>query len=83
VIGAVKVTVTQGCVALAGQTKNASATVDEAHPAGLDGSHPVTLQAKMLRLELLKVKADLERRTRPTRPSLLRLRPDGALGRWS
>lgn len=25
------------------------------------GSHPVTLQAKMLRLELLNVKADLER----------------------
>jgi hypothetical protein len=35
--------------------------VDEAHAAGLDGSHPVTLQAKMLRLELLNVKADLER----------------------
>lgn len=37
------------------------ALVDEALDAGLDGSHPVTLQAKMLRLELLKVKADLER----------------------
>ena len=35
--------------------------VDEALDAGLDGSHPVTLQAKMLRLELLNVKADLER----------------------
>jgi hypothetical protein len=35
--------------------------VDEAYNAGLDGSHPVTLQAKMLRLELLNVKADLER----------------------
>ena len=31
------------------------------HNAGLDGSHPVTLQAKLLRLELLNVKADLER----------------------
>lgn len=39
----------------------ASALVDEAMAAGLDGSHPVTLQAKMLRLELLKLKADLER----------------------
>jgi hypothetical protein len=33
----------------------------EAHNAGLDGSHSVTLQAKMLRLELLNVKADLAR----------------------
>lgn len=39
----------------------ASALVDEALDAGLDGSHPVTLQAKMLRLELLSVKADLKR----------------------
>lgn len=39
----------------------ASGLVDEAFAAGLDGSHPVTLQAKMLRLELLEVKADLER----------------------
>src|ERR687891_1107999 len=46
---------------VAEQAKNASAIVDEAHDAGLDGSHPVTLQAKMLRLELLNVKADLER----------------------
>ena len=35
--------------------------IDEALATGLDGSHPVTVQAKMLRLELLKVKADLER----------------------
>ena len=47
--------------AVAEHAKNASAIVDEAHNAGLDGSHPVTLQAKMLRLELLNVKADLER----------------------
>lgn len=39
----------------------ATALIDEAMAAGLDGSHPVTLQAKMLRLELLNVKADLER----------------------
>lgn len=47
--------------AVADQAKNASTIVDESHNAGLDGSHPVTLQAKMLRLELLNVKADLER----------------------
>ncbi len=35
--------------------------VDEALEAGLDGSQPLTVHAKMLRLELLKVKADLER----------------------
>ena len=33
----------------------------EAIGAGLGGSHPVTLHAKMLRLELLNMKADLER----------------------
>lgn len=37
------------------------AIVNEALDSGLDGSHPVTLHAKMLRLELLNVKADLER----------------------
>jgi hypothetical protein len=46
------------------QAASASAIVDEALDAGLDGSHPVTLQAKMLRLELLKVKADLKRELR-------------------
>jgi hypothetical protein len=48
-------------LAVADQAKNASAIVDEAHNAGLDPSHPVTLQARMLRLELLNVKAELER----------------------
>lgn len=46
--------------AVSEQSAAASALVDEALDAGLDGSDPVTLQAKMLRLELLKVKADLE-----------------------
>ena len=40
---------------------SASGIVDEALAAGLAPDHPVTLQAKMLRLELLSVKADLER----------------------
>lgn len=46
---------------MAERASQASAVVDEAHDAGLDGSHPVTIQAKMLRLELLNTKADLER----------------------
>jgi hypothetical protein len=46
---------------VAEQAKNAIVIVDEAYSAGLDGSHPVMLQAKMFRLELLNVKADLER----------------------
>lgn len=47
--------------AVSEQAVAAIAIVDEAIDADLDGSHPVTLHAKMLRLELLKVKADLER----------------------
>jgi hypothetical protein len=43
------------------QAAAASKLVDEAIDAGLDGSHPVTVHAKMLRLELLKTKAALER----------------------
>lgn len=35
----------------------ADALVDEALAAGLEGSHAVTVHAKMLRLELLRVKA--------------------------
>jgi hypothetical protein len=46
---------------VAEQAAVADQIVDEALDAGLDGSHPVTLRAKMLRLELLNVKADLER----------------------
>jgi hypothetical protein len=48
--------------AVSEQAAKADAVVDEAFAAGLDGSHPVTLQAKMLRQELLQVKADLERK---------------------
>jgi ethanolamine ammonia-lyase small subunit len=47
--------------AVAEHAANADAVVDEAHAAGLDASHPLTVQAKMLRHELLLVKADLER----------------------
>ena len=42
------------------QAAKADDLVDEAKAAG-GGNHPVTVHAKMLRLELLRVKADLER----------------------
>lgn len=46
---------------LADQAAKADALANEAVAAGLVGSHPVTLSAKHLRLELLQVKGDLER----------------------
>jgi len=46
--------------AVAEQAAKADDLIDEAKAAG-GGDHPVTVHAKMLRLELLKVKADLER----------------------
>jgi NYN domain len=45
---------------VAEQTVKADELVDKAKAAG-GGDHPVTIHAKMLRLELLRVKADLER----------------------
>ena len=45
---------------IAEQAVKADELVEEAKAAG-GGNHPVTVHAKMLRLELLKVKADLER----------------------
>ena len=45
---------------IAEQAVKADELVDEAKAAG-GGDHPVRVHAKMLRLELLKVKADLER----------------------
>jgi hypothetical protein len=46
--------------AITDQAVKTEALVDEAVAAGLGSSHPVTIQAKLLRLEILKVKADLE-----------------------
>lgn len=43
------------------QAAAAGSLVGEAFESGLGDSHPVTLHATMLRLELLNVKADLER----------------------
>ena len=45
---------------IAEQAAKAGELVDEA-TAAAGGSHPVTIHAKMLRLELLHAKADLER----------------------
>jgi hypothetical protein len=43
------------------QAENADSIVDEAMAAGLDGSDKIVVSTKMLRAELLSVKADLER----------------------
>src|SRR4029450_6791315 len=43
------------------QAANTDATVDEAMVAGPDGSHKLVVSVKMIRAELLSVKADLER----------------------
>jgi hypothetical protein len=43
------------------QAANADAIVDEAMAAGLEGSDRIVVSTKMLRTELLSVKADLER----------------------
>jgi hypothetical protein len=43
------------------QAANADAIVDEAMAAGLDASDRIVVSTKMLRAELLSVKADLER----------------------
>jgi hypothetical protein len=47
--------------AVSEQASAASSIVAEILNVGLDGGRPVTLHTKMLRLELLRVKADLER----------------------
>ena len=46
------------------QASNTSKVVDEAMDAGLPADHPVTVAAKQVRFELLRVKADLERELR-------------------
>ncbi len=46
---------------IAEQAAKTNNVIDEATEAGLGGDHPVTVAAKMLRLELLKTKAELER----------------------
>jgi hypothetical protein len=47
--------------AVAEQAPNTNHVIDEARKAGLAADHPVTIAAKQVRLELLKVRADLER----------------------
>ncbi len=46
---------------IAEQATRTNDLIDEAMEAGLAANHPVTVAAKMLRLELLKTKAELER----------------------
>ncbi len=54
--------VVEGAVqAVAEEATAADRLIDEALAAGLDGSHALTVHAKMLRTELLRVKVDLER----------------------
>jgi hypothetical protein len=43
------------------QAADASAIIDEAIAAGLDGSDRIPVGVKMLRAELLSIKSDLER----------------------
>jgi hypothetical protein len=43
------------------QAAKTNEVIDQAMEAGLAADHPVTVTAKMLRLELLKTKAELER----------------------
>jgi hypothetical protein len=47
--------------AIAEQAANTNKVIDEAMEAGPAADHPVTVTAKLLRLELLKTKAELER----------------------
>jgi hypothetical protein len=47
--------------AVADQAKKVDAVVGEALDAGLDGSDPITVAVKMVRVELLRVKGELER----------------------
>jgi hypothetical protein len=64
------------------QAAKADEIVDEAKAAG-GSDHPVTVHAKMLRLELLKVKADLERELEGPLPQLHEVRSRRALGQWT
>jgi hypothetical protein len=64
---------------LTDQARRADALVDDATEAG-GGSHPVTVQAKMLRQELLLVKADLERELGTWARDCGAMRSDSSLG---
>jgi hypothetical protein len=64
---------------IAEQAAKADELVDEAKAAG-GGDHPVTVHAKMLRLELLKGEGRPRARARGLRPQLFEVRPGRALG---
>jgi hypothetical protein len=63
--------------AVAAQAAKVDAVVSEAIDAGLDGSDPITVAVKMVQVELLRVKGELERQLARL---VLRLRPAGSLG---
>lgn len=65
--------------AVAEQAVKADELVDEAKAAG-GRDHPVTVHAKMLRLELLNVKADLDRELERWDVELHEVRSRRALG---
>lgn len=65
---------------VAEQAANTNKVIDEAMEAGLADDHPVTIAAKQVRLELLKVKADLGTGTRQAGLQLPEVRSGGPLG---
>jgi hypothetical protein len=65
---------------VAEQAVKTNTVIHEVTEAGLASDHPVTIAAKQIRLESLKVKADLEQELRPARSQLHGLRPGGSLG---
>ena len=68
---------------VAEQAAKADDLVDEAIGVGHGRSDPLVTHAKMLRLELLKVKADLERELEDFSLKLLEVSLGRALGQWS
>ena len=67
---------------MAEQAVKADGLVDEASAAG-GGNHAVTVHAKMLRLELVKVKAGPERELEDFVLNCSKVRPRRALGVWA
>jgi hypothetical protein len=67
---------------LAEQAAKADDLADDGKAAG-GGDHQVTIYAKMLRLELLKVKADLDRELETWVPNCTKCGLGRVLGQWS
>lgn len=69
--------------AVAEQAAKTNVVIDEAMDAGIAADHPGIVAAKQVRLELLNVKADLERELGQSGPQLQGLRSGGPLGTGS